>query len=192
MKNNLLRRLRLQIPLLLGVAILCTTATAWKTAAWKTYVSKEGGYIAFYPSSWHTFPPRQASTLMVFNFPFSRAGGGVLPDYGASIAVAPSPRQFSTLDQWLQFDRTGKRLGSRNVMTLRRVISGAELEVTEIASVVWEDGGNELDGFDWYFEISGMLFSARLTYWKGDTRAEQYRQVMREMVERVRLVQEAK
>jgi hypothetical protein len=41
---------------------------------------------------------------------------------------------------------------------------------------------------DCYFEISGRLFVARLTYWKGDPNAERYRQTLYGIIQRVALL----
>jgi hypothetical protein len=63
------------------------------------FASAVGGYIVDYPSDWHTFPPGNLPTLDIYNFPFSRAGGGVLPDGGASIALVPAPAQITTVEE---------------------------------------------------------------------------------------------
>jgi hypothetical protein len=158
---------------------------------WKRFVSKDDGYIAYYPSTWHRFPPLDSMGLNVYNFPFTRSGGGVLPADGASIAVVPSPPGTATVEQWHREDRRESlRFGTRGVISLRRASSGASLEVTEITLKVWEDGGYQMDGIECYFTLPGKLLSIRLQYWKGDPHAEEYRRVLHQMVERIRSIRE--
>ena len=38
------------------------------------------------------------------------------------------------------------------------------------------------DTVSWYFEISGRLLVANLSYWKSDPNGQKYRQVLRQMV----------
>jgi hypothetical protein len=69
--------------------------------SWKMFTSRTGGYVAYFPPSWHMFPPADAPTLNVYSFPFSRAGGGVLAEDGASIAMLAAPKGVGSPQEWI-------------------------------------------------------------------------------------------
>jgi len=157
--------------------------------SWKEFLSKDGGYIAYYPSGWHVFPPSNIPQMVIYNFPFSRSGGGVLPNGGASIAVLAPPKGVTSEKQWI--DRNGKHAKNqaRERLVLRHVRSDAPIQVTQVISRSDDDGSDDqFEGVDCYFEISGRLFAARLTYWKGDPKSEDYRQTLHGVVQRVALL----
>jgi hypothetical protein len=52
------------------------------------------------------------------------------------------------------------------------------LRVTEVAFEQVEGPGT----VSWYFDLSGHLLVARLSYWNGDPNAARFRQVLRDMV----------
>jgi hypothetical protein len=63
--------------------------------------------------------------------------------------------------------------------------------VTEIVSQGWGDSaGGQYEDVDCYFEIGGKLFAGRLIYWRGDAKANQHRQALHQMIERMRLLEE--
>jgi hypothetical protein len=148
---------------------------------WRQFTSVAGGYITHYPSGWHTFPPANLPTLNIYNFPFSRAGGGVLPDGGASIALVPAPARVATLEDWIKADSLTSKQESRSSIILRGVGS-ARLPVVEIVS----RSSDDMEYVDCYFEIGGRLLVGRLIYWTGDPSAGKYRQALHEVIEGTR------
>ncbi len=50
----------------------------------------------------------------------------------------------------------------------------------------WGSPGPEFESLNSYFAVSGRLFSARLTYWKGDSRAAEYLETLHRLIESVR------
>jgi hypothetical protein len=158
---------------------------------WKEFVSRFGGYVAYFPESWQVLVPG-APTLEVVNFPPSqRVRAVVLPDGGASISISTAPVGTTKIDQWISHDFRFGEQQSKNQRILRRAASKQQLQVIE---VVWHEDstGVVMEGVDCYFEISKHLFLGRLEYWKGDRSAMQYRAMLHQIVERTRLIKEAK
>ncbi len=163
-------------------AALVAISGAPRLPEWKEFVSSEGGYVVHYPPTWRRFPPVNAPTLNVYNFPFSRSGGGVLPNGGASIAVLPAPRGVTTVEQWLQLDQAQVSQSVRRPVALRH--DGLVLQAMEVISSVWGDpASGQLERTDCYFEIRQRLFVARLEYRKGDPKAVRYRDTLHGIAE---------
>jgi hypothetical protein len=161
------------------------------SVAWQKFISKPGGFIAYYHSDWHTFPPPNAPALNVYNFPFSRSGGGVLPAGGASIAILTAPEGVRSQQQWIDLNGKLESELSKEAIFLRRTPSGNPLAVTQIvASSRIDSSSDQFESVACYFEIRRKLFVARLTYWKGDPRAEEYRKTLHNMIQRIRLLNE--
>ena len=167
--------------LALLVCLSCGASGEQVQFGFTRFVSKAGGYVAYYPSNWHVFS-KNLPTLNIDNFPFSRAGGGVLPDGGAQIAVVPAPLRIATLEEWITADSLLSRQVSRWSMDLPRPNSAEPLSVTEVESRISE-GMAEIDC---YFSISGRLLVARLSFWPSDPRAGEYRELLHKIVKSVR------
>jgi hypothetical protein len=149
---------------------------------WREFVSVEGGYIAYFPKSWHVLPP-SLPTLYICNFPPSRTVRAVIvPENGAMISIVPPPEGVTSIEQWVRRDSEVTRVQSRNSITLQRAESTAPLRIEEVISLSIEGP----DTVSWYFELSGHLLTANLSYWNGDRNAKKHREVLREMVERIR------
>lgn len=178
---------------LLVLAVTCTLFI-WAAPAsprWKQFISKEGGYIAYYPPGWHVFPPSSTPQMVIYNFPFSQSGGGVLPNGGASIALISAPDGVVSEEQWIARNSKREKDQSRELLELRRVGSKVPIQVTQVISQSGADSsGEQFAGVDCYFEISGSLFTARLTYWKGDRRADHYIETLHNVIERIALLNE--
>jgi hypothetical protein len=154
---------------------------------WKQFTSAAAGYTAYYPSDWHRFPPENSPMLNVYSFPFSRAGGGVLPDGGASIAIVPAPTRIATVEDWIKADNLLARQESRSSITLQMAVSKKPLPVNEVISQAPEG----MENVNCYFEIAGHVLVGRLIYWKGDTNATRLRQVLHGVIESIRLTETA-
>lgn len=146
--------------------------------AWGEFVSLKGGYIAYFPKSWHVLTPG-LPTLEISSFPPSRAVRAVVvPDNGgATISIAPPPAGITNVEQWIA--NGVSKVRSRDSLILHRTDSNGSLHISE---VVYESIEGP-DTVSWYFEISGRLLVANLSYWRGDRNAQKYRQVLREMIE---------
>jgi hypothetical protein len=155
-------------------------------AAVKTFTSVQGKYIVDYPSTWHVLE-RSLPTLYIVNFPPpQRVHAVTLPQGGASIAVVPPPNGVVGAEQWAARDlKPGMDLVSKANLVLTKRVAGAPLEVTEV-HLTWERPAPEFETVDCYFVISGHLFAGRLTYWKGDSKAAEYRRTLHEVIESLR------
>jgi hypothetical protein len=187
-----IRRGNLEVRVCVGAFLflgffLGTAFSQQSPKGWKRFTSAAGGYVAYYPSNWYRFPPSNSPMLNIYDFPFSRAGGGVLPDGGASIALVPPPPRIATIEDWIKADDLFGR-ESMNSVTLQRTLSKKPLPVTEVIS----PGPEGMENVNCYFDISGKLLVARLEYWKGDPSAMRYRAVLHQLIERTSLIQEAK
>jgi hypothetical protein len=120
----------------LAVVLALGSSGAPESLKWKQFISKEGDYVAYYPAGWHTFPPSNAPFINIYNFPFSRSGGGVLPDGGASIAVLSAPKGVVSVEQWIDRNRRHPQDGSKDVLVLHRVGSEAPIHVTQVVTVM--------------------------------------------------------
>lgn len=179
--------------IILSVPVVVVAVSIWAapegSARWKQFISEEGGYIAYYPPGWHVFPPSNAPQMNIYNFPFSRSGGGVLPDGGASIALLTPPTGVASEEQWIDRNSKHEKDQSKELLVLRRAGTETPIQVTQVISRSDGDSSEEqFEGVDCYFEISGKLFVARLTYWKGDPKAENYRQTLHGVIQRVALL----
>jgi hypothetical protein len=145
---------------------------------WREFASAQAGYVVSYPRSWHVFESG-LQTLYISSFSPSRAVRAVVvPQNGATISLVPAPAGIKDIEQWIAKDSAVSRVKSRNQFTLQRSQSETPLNISE---VIFES----IEGPDttrWYFEISGRLLAANLSYWKEDPNAEKHRQVLREVV----------
>jgi hypothetical protein len=153
---------------------------------WKRFVSREGGYVVYFPETWQELFPG-SPTLEIVNFPPSqRVRAVVLPDAGASISVAPAPKNTTVIDEWIANNFQPGEVKSKTPVTLPRAASRERLQVTEVE---WQEDstGIAMQGVDCYFKISGHLFLGRLEYWKGNTNSTRYLQLLHDMLERISL-----
>ena len=145
---------------------------------WREFVSAQAGYVAYYPGSWYILEP-SLTTLYISSFPPSKAVRAVIvPENGATISVAPPPAGIREIERWVARDIAVRRVRSRSSITLQRSEPNPPLHVTE---VVFES----IEGPDttsWYFDVSGRILVANLSYWRGGSNEEKYRQVLREML----------
>lgn len=145
---------------------------------WLEFASEQGSYVAYYPSSWHILEPK-LTTLYICSFPPSQAVRAVIvPENGATISIAPPPPGVRDVAQWVASDTAAHGVRSRRLITLQRSGSNPALHVTE---VIFES----IEGPDttsWYFDLSGHLLVANLSFWKGNPNAENYRQVLRKIL----------
>ena len=158
------------------------------TKGWRKFVSADGGYVAYFPEPWHVLAPDEP-TLYVVNFPPSQRVRAVIrPDKGASISITPAPNGMAGIEEWISHNFRSAEQQSKNPITLQTSDSKQQMPVTE---VVWHEDSTGVveEGVDCYFEISKHLFLARLEYWKGDSSALHYREVLHQMVERTSLLQ---
>jgi hypothetical protein len=149
---------------------------------WRQFVSVKGGYIAYFPKSWHLLEPG-LPTLDIANFPPSRmVRAVVVPDGGATISIVPPPQGVTTIEQWVGRDSRVTRVQSRRSITLQVPDSTEPLGIEEVIYLSTEGP----DTVSWYFGISGRLLVANLSYWFGDPNATKFREVLREVVQTVR------
>ena len=141
---------------------------------WKRFTSAVGAYVLYYPPAWHTFV--DLPTLDIYNFPFRRSVVARLPDGGAGIAVVPPPPYIKTLEEWIKDDNILNRQTSRKTISLP---SGSKEPVAEVTYSV-DDG---MESVSCYFELSGHPLVARLLYWKGDSKANEYRHLLHTIIE---------
>ncbi len=167
--------------LILSPLLLC--AAAGPLAAMKTFTSIQAGYVVHYPSTWRV-QDRSLPTLYIVNFPSSlRVHAVMLPPGGASIAIMPAPNGVLSAEQWAARDlKPGMDVVSKANVVLRRRATGTPLDATEV-DLVWERPAPEFENLNCYFAISGHLFVGRLTYWRGDSRAAEYRETLHGVVE---------
>ena len=145
---------------------------------WHEFVSGKGGYVAYYPGSWHVLEP-SLPTLYISSFRPSEAVTAVIvPDHGATIGVAPPPAGVTSIAQWITRDRAVTPVLSEKSFTLPRPGPNPPLRVTEVAFEPVEGPGT----VSWYFDLSGHLLVANLSYWNGDPNAARFRQVLRDIV----------
>jgi hypothetical protein len=178
--------LRRPVPWFVLSSLLLWTA-ADRAAAVKTFTSIQAGYVVDYPSEWRV-QDRSLPTLYIVNFPASeRVHAVMLPPGGASIAVVPPPSGVLDAEQWAARDlKPGMDVVSKANVVLRRRATGAPLDATEV-DLTWDRPAPEFETLDCYFSISGHLFVGRLTFWKGDSKAAEYRQTLHEVVESLNL-----
>jgi len=131
---------------------------------WREFVSEKGGYIAYYPGSWHILGAK-LPTLQIANFRFSQiVTAVVVPNHGAVISIAPPPPGVTAVDQWITGDRAVTPVMSEKSFTLQRPETNPALRVTEVVFEQIEGPGT----VSWYFDLSGHLLVANLSYWEGD------------------------
>ena len=128
------------------------------------------------------FPPGNLPTLNIYNFPFSRAGGGVLPDGGAQIAVVPAPARMAAIEDWMRDDHLLGPQESKSTVDLRLLASGETLPITEVVS----RDGEGLETVSCYFVLTHHLLVGRVIYWPSDPKAKQYREVLHRVIESIR------
>ncbi len=96
---------------------------------------------------------------------------------GASIGIAPPPQGITDVEQWIA--NAVSKVRSRDTLILQRTDSNGPLHISEVVYEAIEGP----DTVSWYFEISGRLLVANLSYWQGDRNTQKYRRVLREMIE---------
>jgi hypothetical protein len=171
----------------------CLALSQAPPKGWNRFVSTVGGYAVNYPSSWRLLNP-DLPTLEIVNFPSSQQVRAViLPRNGAMIAIVPAPGGIRSIEDWIKtdFEKTGKV--STSARTLQRTIASKQpLQVTEVSGQWGQDVQETGEDINDYFEISGRLFVARLSYWKGDPNAAQHREVLRTILESISTVGQPK
>ena len=157
----------------------------------KTFTSATAGYVAQYPDTWYVLE-RSLSTLYIVNFPPSqRVRAVTLPSGGASIAVVPPPQGTANAEQWAKRDlKPGMVLVSKTNNQLKSSDSDAPIEVTEM-QLTRGLHGPDLYNVDCYFTVGGHLFAGRLTYWSGDSKAQEYLETLRHVIRSLRVSSES-
>ena len=141
---------------------------------WHEFVSDKAGYIAYYPGDWYLLL-RDAPTLYIANFQPSHAARAVIvPANGATISIAPPPAGITSIDQWISDATAAHSVRSRRTFSLQRPEGKASVPVHEVVFGSIEGP----DTTSWYFELSGRLLVANLSYWEGDRAAPKYRSVL--------------
>ena len=148
----------------------------------KTFTSTAGRYVVEYPSNWHVVL-RSLPTLYIENLPPAQHVRAVLPKGGVSISVVPPRAGILDAEQWAARDLKPRmtRL-SKSSFVLKSRTTGGSLDITEVV-LAWGLPGAEYERVDCYFTVSGRLYAGRLTYWKGDARAPEYRQTLHAVIE---------
>lgn len=151
---------------------------------WRTFTSPEGDFTAAFPKNWNILPPLR-SALDIVSFPLSkRERGSIIPQGGARVVLLERPIAVPDMETWVRLSGVANDEVSRSSVVLRNGTSTHELRATEILSE-WADGDIRYQNVDCYFEVSGRLFSARLT----DSKAAEYRRVLHGVVESVGVAQ---
>ena len=144
---------------------------------WQEFTSR-AGYIAYFPGDWHLLDPN-LPTLYIANFlPSQSVKAVVVPINRASISIAPAPAGMKSIEQWISRQAAAHRVQSRRSFSLERPKPDPPISVWE---VVYES----LDGPDatsWYFNLSGHMLVANLSYWHGDPNQTKYRELLRMML----------
>lgn len=167
---------RLSCPLLLA-----TLAAAQVPRDWREFTSSDGAYSVRYPKSWHLLEP-DLPTLYISSFPPSRRVKAVIvPPNGATISIVPPPVGVKDIEQWIA--RAIEKVGSRNALTLQLLQSNTELAIVEVNYESIEGP----DTTSWYFEIAERLLVANLFCWRGDLNRGKYRQILREVLESIKV-----
>ncbi len=140
----------------------------------------------------HKIPAIMVSTpstlpdLYISSFPPNQSVRAVIvPDKGATISILRAPVGIKTADQWVALRSDATKVKSRNSMTAHgQKAEGSSLVVIEVIY-------GSIEGPDtatWYFEISGQIFAANLSYWEGDPNLKTYRAVLRDMIQSFKLL----
>lgn len=163
--------------------LICLFLGAWFPAAavasevpkgWREFVSVQGNYVAYYPPSWSLLAP-DLSLLYISSFrPPKAVKGVIVPENGATINIAPAPSRITSVDSWIAKEGSAHSVRSRRSFTIPRPEPGLALHVTELLF----DSVEGPNTASWYFELSGHLLVANLSYWRGDKNEGKYRQVL--------------
>jgi hypothetical protein len=122
---------------------------------WRKFVSERGGYVAYYPKTWHTLGP-PVPTLNIANFPFSKIVTAVtVPEHGAVIGIAPPPDGVKSIAEWAARDRAVTPALSERSFTLRAAGQTGPLHITEVVLTQVEGPG----AIRWYFYLAGIRSS---------------------------------
>jgi hypothetical protein len=106
----------------------------------------------------------------------------VLPTGGADISVLAPRSGITTVEQWISSGGPPEaQVESRRSITLERPALRMPLRVAEVVSESLE--GQET--VSWCFELSDRLLVANLSYWKGDSNAQKYRQILSAMIQTI-------
>ncbi len=101
-----------------------------------------------------------------------------------------APKGVGSPQQWIDRNARSQIAQTRTEITLHRAGSGAALRVIEVVAVSWSDSDSyQYEDVDCYFEIEGKLFAGRLVYWRGDPKANERRQTLHRIIERMRLLE---
>jgi hypothetical protein len=101
-----------------------------------------------------------------------------------------APKGVGSSQQWIDRNARSQMAQTRTEITLHRAGSAAPIQVIEVVSAGWSDSAsNQYQDVDCYFEIEGRLFAGRLEYWRGDPKANERRQTLHRMIERMRLLE---
>lgn len=172
-----------------GRCFICFLLLGWLAAGqaprgWQEFTSPQSGYIVAYPKTWHLLVEPSLPTLYISNFaPSRRVRGVIVPENGATISIVSSPGGVRDIGQWIEKDSTVSRVKSRNSFALQRPQPQAPLKIVEVTFESIEGPDTE----SWYFEASGRLLVANLSYWSEDPKAEEYRHVLRGVIGSVRI-----
>jgi hypothetical protein len=145
---------------------------------WQEFVSRQGGYAVHFPKSWHVLAP-PVPTLYICNFPPSqRVPAVIVPQNGATISVTPPPVGVDSAEQWIGGVSAAIRVRSRKSTQLQMAAPAPPLHIDEVIYLSTEGP----DTTSWYFDVSGRVLRANLSYWEGDPREGEYRRVLADIV----------
>jgi hypothetical protein len=174
-----------RVCLFVALVLIFLPGSADSVGLSKSFESAIYRYSVEYPDGWYIDATRTADTLDIDNFPASSAVYAVhLPRGGAKITLRPleaiRKREAPlTLDSWVKADSSHEDATATRTFDLE--INHKVVPVTEVCA--HEDGEPPVfEWVDWYFQIGGRRFQATVLYWRGDSRADELRETLRQIV----------
>ena len=136
-----------------------------------------------YPSGW--WPEILSHVFYIESFPPSRAVRAArIPPGQAGIQVVTASQAGTrhraapdSIDEWAARLQVGNKLESRGPFSVaddHRTLTGLE-----VVSISEEDPPREQ--IEWFFTLRGRIFMATVFYWKGDSRAAEWRDTLRQV-----------
>ena len=184
---TMFRVLRSLIPVFLVCTSSATAMADQGPRRSRSFRSVVGGYQVAYPDSWYILD-RSLPTLLIISFPpAQRVHDVILPPGGAMISIVPAPSGIHDIEHWIARDQ---KPGMDRLSIADTTVRGSGsllLTVTEV-HLMFEMGGTAAESLDCYFPVGDSLFAGRLTYWHGDGRAPEYRQVLYRLLQSLNIL----